>query len=166
MTKAKILRLLAVSGITVILDQITKLLVAAYIGYGQDIAVIPGFFNLTHVLNPGGAFGLFAQQGAMVRVMFFLVFSLVAVGLILYLYVGIPETHPMLANGLSLIFGGAVGNLIDRVRMGKVIDFLDVYLGDLHWPAFNVADSAICIGVGIFMFHILFNRMPEQGKIF
>lgn len=166
MTKAKILRLVAVSGITVILDQITKLLVAAYIGYGQDIAVIPGFFNLTHVLNPGGAFGLFAQQGAMVRVMFFLVFSLVAVGLILYLYVGIPETHPMLANGLSLIFGGAVGNLIDRVRMGKVIDFLDVYLGDLHWPAFNVADSAICIGVGIFMFHILFNRMPEQGKIF
>ncbi len=166
MTKAKILRLLAVSGITVILDQITKLLVAAYIGYGQDIAVIPGFFNLTHVLNPGGAFGLFAQQGAMVRVMFFLVFSLVAVGLILYLYVGIPETHPMLANGLSLIFGGAVGNLIDRVRMGKVIDFLDVYLGDLHWPAFNVADSAICVGVGIFMFHILFNRMPEQGKIF
>ena len=166
MTKAKILRLLAVSGITVILDQITKLLVAAYIGYGQDIAVIPGFFNLTHVLNPGGAFGLFAQQGAMVRVMFFLVFSLVAVGLILYLYVGIPETHPMLANGLSLIFGGAVGNLIDRVRMGKVIDFLDVYVGDLHWPAFNVADSAICVGVGIFMFHILFNRMPEQGKIF
>ena len=166
MTKAKILRLLAVSGITVIVDQITKLLVAAYIGYGQDIAVIPGFFNLTHVLNPGGAFGLFAQQGAMVRVMFFLVFSLVAVGLILYLYVGIPETHPMLANGLSLIFGGAVGNLIDRVRMGKVIDFLDVYVGDLHWPAFNVADSAICVGVGIFMFHILFNRMPEQGKIF
>ena len=87
-------------------------------------------------------------------------------GLILYLYVGIPETHPMLANGLSLIFGGAVGNLIDRVRMGKVIDFLDVYVGDLHWPAFNVADSAICVGVGIFMFHILFNRMPEQGKIF
>lgn len=166
MTKAKILRLLAVSGITVISDQVTKLLVAAYIGYGQDIAVIPGFFNLTHVLNPGGAFGLFAQQGAMVRVMFFLVFSLVAVGLILYLYVGIPETHPMLANGLSLIFGGAVGNLIDRVRMGKVIDFLDVYVGDLHWPAFNVADSAICVGVGIFMFHILFNRMPEQGKIF
>ena len=166
MTKAKILRLVAVSGITVIVDQITKLLVAAYIGYGQDIAVIPGFFNLTHVLNPGGAFGLFAQQGAMVRVMFFLVFSLVAVGLILYLYVGIPETHPMLANGLSLIFGGAVGNLIDRVRMGKVIDFLDVYVGDLHWPAFNVADSAICVGVGIFMFHILFNRMPEQGKIF
>lgn len=166
MTKSKILRLVAVSGITVIVDQITKLLVAAYIGYGQDIAVIPGFFNLTHVLNPGGAFGLFAQQGAMVRVMFFLVFSLVAVGLILYLYVGIPETHPVLGGGLSLIFGGAVGNLIDRVRMGKVIDFLDVYVGHLHWPAFNVADSAICVGVGIFMFHILFNRMPEQGKIF
>lgn len=166
MTKAKILRLLVVSGITVIFDQITKLLVVANLEFGRDIPVIPGFFNLTHVLNPGGAFGLFAQHSPMVRVMFFLVFSLVAVGFILYLYAGIPETHPMLANGLGLIFGGAVGNLIDRVRMGKVVDFLDVYVGDLHWPAFNVADSAICIGVGIFVYHILFNKMPEQGKIF
>lgn len=166
MTKAKILRLLVVSGITMILDQITKLVVVANLEFGREISVIPGFFNLTHVLNPGGAFGLFAQHSTMVRVMFFLVFSLIAVGFILYIYMGIPETHPMLANGLSLIFGGAIGNLIDRVRMGKVVDFLDVYIGNMHWPAFNVADSAICIGVGIFIYHILFNKMPAEGKVF
>ncbi len=166
MTKAKILRLLIISGITVILDQLTKILVVASLEFGRDIPVIPGFFNLTHVLNPGGAFGLFAQHSGFVRVLFFLVFSLVAVGFILYIYAGIPETHKVLGGGLCLIFGGAVGNLIDRVRMGKVVDFLDVYVGNWHWPAFNVADSAICIGVGVFVYHILFNKMPEQGKIF
>lgn len=165
MSRAKILRLLIVSGIVMILDQITKLVVVANIEFGRDIPVIPGFFNLTHVLNPGGAFGLFAQHSAMVRIMFFLVFSLIAVGFILYIYVGIPETHPMLANGMSLIFGGAIGNLIDRVRMGKVVDFLDVYLGNMHWPAFNIADSAICIGVGVFVYHILFNKMPAESKV-
>jgi signal peptidase II len=165
MSRAKILRLLIVSGIVMILDQITKLVVVANIEFGRDIPVIPEFFNLTHVLNPGGAFGLFAQHSAMVRIMFFLVFSLIAVGFILYIYVGIPETHPMLANGMSLIFGGAIGNLIDRVRMGKVVDFLDVYLGNMHWPAFNIADSAICIGVGVFVYHILFNKMPAESKV-
>jgi signal peptidase II len=165
MNRAKILRLLTVSGIAVILDQLTKLAVVSRIEFGKDIPVIPGFFNLTHVLNSGGAFGMFAQSSDWVRVLFFLVFSFIAVGVILYLYVGIPETHPMLGNGLSMIFGGALGNLIDRVRMGKVVDFLDVYVGNWHWPAFNIADSAICIGVGIFVYHILFNKMPEEGKL-
>lgn len=166
MTRSKFFRLLVVSGVTVIFDQITKLLIAAYLLYGQDIVIIPGFFNLTYAMNPGGAFGLFAQHSVFIRVLFLFVFSLVAVCLILFIYIDVPETHPMLANGLCLIFGGAVGNLIDRVRMGKVIDFLDVHIGDLHWPAFNVADSAICIGVAVFIYHVLFNRMPEKGRFF
>ena len=67
----------------------------------------------------------------------------------------------MLATGISLILGGAVGNLIDRVRFGKVVDFLDFYLDDFHWPAFNIADSAVSVGIVIFLFHLLFKKMPE-----
>lgn len=163
MTRDKYIRLLIVSGFTILADQISKLLIVRFMSYGESIEVIPGFFNLTYVLNPGGAFSLFAQQSQLVRVMMFLVFSLVAVGFIFYLYKGVPRTHPMLANALALILGGAIGNLIDRIRMGKVVDFLDCYVKHdwPHWPVFNVADSAICIGVGIFIFHMVFNKMPE-----
>ena len=164
MTREKIFRLCIVSGIIILLDQISKLIVIAKLELGRDIPVIPGFLNITHVLNPGGAFGLFAQHSTWVRVLMFLVFSLIAVGFIIYLYIGVPESHRMLANGLCLIFGGAAGNLIDRIHMGKVVDFIDIYIQQYHWPAFNVADSAICVGVGIFVYHIVLNKMPEEIK--
>jgi signal peptidase II len=80
---------------------------------------------------------------------------------IFLLYKNTPKTHSLLAAGFALIFGGAAGNLIDRIRFGKVVDFLDFYIGNLHWPAFNIADSAITIGIAIFIFHILFKKMPE-----
>lgn len=162
MSKEKLIRLFIVGGLVILADQITKLFILKTFLVGEIISVIPGFFNITHVHNPGGAFGLFADQSQMVRVIVFLVISTIAVGFILWMYRSIPKTHPMLANALALIFGGAVGNLIDRIRMGKVVDFLDCYIGQMHWPAFNVADSAICIGVGIFIFHILFKQMPEE----
>ncbi|GAB6094502.1 signal peptidase II [Desulfatiferula olefinivorans] len=164
MTREKWIRLMSVSGLTVLLDQISKIVIVRFLAYGESIPVIPGCFNLTYVLNPGGAFGLFAGHSQWVRIMLFLVFSLVAVGFIFYLYRDVPPTHPMLASALALILGGAVGNLIDRIRMGKVVDFLDVYAGSYHWPAFNVADSAICIGVGVFVYHMVSGKMPEGGN--
>ena len=162
MTKDKIIRLLIVGGTVALIDQITKFIIHANLVMGERISVIPGFFNITHVHNPGGAFGLFAGQSQAVRIFVFLVISIIAVGFILWLYRSIPKTHPMLANALALICGGAVGNLIDRIRMGEVDDFLDCYIKSYSWPAFNVADSAICIGVGIFIYHMILKKMPEE----
>ena len=87
--------------------------------------------------------------------------ALLAIGLILYFYVHTPKTHLFLSLALALVFGGAVGNLIDRFRFGKVVDFLDVYVYDLHWPAFNVADSAITVGIVIFIYHLVLKKMPD-----
>jgi signal peptidase II len=157
----KYIKLFTIAGIILILDQATKAMITNSMALYQSIPVIPGFFSITHIHNPGGAFGFLADQGPAVRTVMFLVVSSLAVGLILYFYKNTPRTHPYLQIGFALIFGGAVGNLIDRVRFGKVVDFLDVYIRQMHWPAFNVADSAISIGMVIFMYHVLFKKMPE-----
>jgi len=154
-------RLLLIVGTIVIADQITKAVVLAKMALYQSIVIIPGFFSLTHIHNPGGAFGFLAQQDATVRAVVFLVASIVAIGLIFMFYRQIPRSHPFLASGLALILGGAIGNLIDRLRFGKVVDFLDFYIGDLHYPAFNVADSAITVGVTIFLGHLVLRKLPE-----
>lgn len=159
--KGKSLKLLLIGGAVVLLDQITKMLVLRFLPLYHSTTVIPGFFDLTHVQNPGGAFGFLAGSDARLRAVVFLFVSLVAVGLILWFYFKSPSSHPWLSGAFAMIFGGAVGNLIDRIRFGKVTDFLDVYVGRLHWPAFNLADSAITIGIGIFLFHLLFKKMPE-----
>lgn len=166
MSRDKLIRLLVVGGLIVLFDQISKLVILKTMALGTSINVIPGLFDITHVHNPGGAFGMFAKQSQGIRVLLFLVISSVAVGFILYLYRSIPKSHPMLANALALIFGGAVGNLIDRICYGWVVDFLDVYIKDYHWPAFNIADSAICVGVGVFIVHLVFNKMPEEMNSF
>jgi signal peptidase II len=147
--------------LVVAVDQITKTLILNYLPLYRSVSVIPGFFNLTHIQNPGIAFGFLANQSSYLRHIIFLCVSFLAVCLILWFYTKTPQTHPVLATGFAIIFGGAIGNLIDRVRLGKVVDFLDFYLADLHWPAFNIAYSAISIGVAIFAFHLLFKKMPE-----
>ena len=158
--RAKYLRFAAVVSVVVILDQITKVMVLKLMPLYKSIVVIPGLFNLTHVHNPGGAFGFLAQNDSPWRHWIFLGAAIFALGLGLYFYHQVPRTHPYLRFGLTLIFGGAVGNLIDRVRLGAVVDFLDFYVAHLHWPTFNVADSAVTVGVGIFIAHIVFKKMP------
>ncbi len=158
--KAKYIRFVGVVALVVLLDQITKAMVLKMMPLFKSIVVIPGFFNLTHVHNPGGAFGFLAQNGSPWRHWMFLGAAVVALSMILYFHHQTPKTHPYLGLGLSLIFGGAIGNLIDRLRFGEVIDFLDFYAAHFHWPTFNVADSAVTIGVGIFVLHILFKKMP------
>ena len=159
--RVKYQKLAVVAGTVIVFDQIAKTVVLNNLPLHRSIAVIPGFFSLTHIQNPGGAFGFLASQSSSVRNLIFLVISSLAACLIFYFYRHTPKTHPLLATGFALIFGGALGNLIDRVRFGKVVDFLDFYIGSYHWPAFNVADSSITVGVAIFIFHLVFNKMPE-----
>jgi signal peptidase II len=156
----KYTKLAVISGLVVILDQITKILILKNLPLYHSVTVIPGLFNITHIHNPGGAFGFMANQDSNLRNFLFLFLSSSAICLIFYFYKNTNRTHPFLASGFALILGGAIGNLIDRIRFGKVVDFLDFYIRNYHWPAFNVADSAITVGVTIFIFHLLFKKIP------
>lgn len=155
-------KLVVISGLVIIFDQVTKFLILSHLPIHHSISIIPGFFSITHIHNPGGAFGFMRNQSSTLRHVVFLLVALLAACLVFYFYRNTPKTHPVLASGLALIFGGAIGNLIDRIRFGEVVDFLDVYMGNHHYPAFNVADSAITIGVCIFLFHLVFSKLPQN----
>jgi len=157
---AKYLRFAMIAAGVILLDQATKMLVLRYLPLHDSITVIPGFFSLTHVRNPGGAFGFMAQNSSPLRHWLFLLAAVFALGMILYFYHQTPRSHRFFGFALALIFGGAIGNLVDRLRFGEVVDFLDVYVGYLHWPTFNVADSAVTVGVIIFLLHIITKKMP------
>jgi signal peptidase II len=161
MLKNKYTKLVIIAGTIVLIDQVTKALIFQYLPFSQNIPVINGFFSITHIHNPGGAFGLMANLSSTMRSIIFLFISSLAIGLIFYFYKKTPSNYSWLSTGFALIFGGAIGNLVDRIRFGIVIDFLDFYIGNWHWPAFNVADSAISIGIGIFVIHLLFKKMPK-----
>lgn len=155
----KYLRLLVIAGVVIILDQVTKLVILKTIPLYDIIYVVPGFFNIVHIHNPGGAFGILADHSATWRYFVFLFISALAIGLIVYFYKNTPNHQLFLSIAFALILGGAAGNMIDRLRFGKVIDFLDFYIGRFHWPAFNVADSAITLGIGIFVYHLVFKKI-------
>lgn len=157
----KYLRLLLIAGTVILLDQLTKYIILKNFALHESLTVIPGLFDITHIHNPGGAFGFFSDQSPVVRKLVFRVFSVIAVFVVLYFYHQTPKHETWISCALALIFGGAIGNLIDRFRFGIVVDFLDFYIGNNHWPAFNVADSAITVGVTVFVVHLLFGKMPE-----
>jgi len=154
-------RLMAIAGLVILIDQLSKAIILKSLPLHHSIPVIPGFFDITFIFNPGGAFGFLAGQPSILRHVFFLGATSMAICFIFILYRKIPQTHSLLATAFALIMGGAVGNLIDRFRFEKVVDFLDFYLGKHHWPAFNVADSAISVGMAIFVYHLVFNKMPD-----
>jgi signal peptidase II len=158
---AKAVKLLMVSGSLIVLDQLSKMIILRSMPLYETIPVIPGFFNITHIHNPGGAFGFMAGQGPEVRSLLFLAMSTLAAVVIVFFYLRTPAGYSWLSAALLLIFGGAVGNMIDRFRFGEVVDFLDFYAGGYHWPAFNVADSGITVGMAILVYHLLFDKMPE-----
>lgn len=143
------------------LDQISKLSVQRMLHPGQVIPIIPSFFNLTYVLNPGAAFGFLSDAPAAVRGPFFTAISILAALFIVYYRSRHRGGHLLPSLGLTFILGGALGNLVDRIRLGVVVDFLDFHYGVYHWPAFNVADSAITVGVAIMVFEILRERGRE-----
>jgi len=158
---------LAIAGMVVLLDQLTKGWIIATLRLHEGFSVIDGFFNIIHVRNPGAAFGFLAGASPAFRSVFFIAVTLAAILLILhYLWRTIRQTGMeklSLVFSLSLILAGAVGNLIDRVRFGEVVDFLDIYVGATHWPAFNVADASISTGAAVLVI-ALFVRRKERTE--
>lgn len=149
--------------VIIVLDQISKLLIVRGMHIFESIPVISGFFNLVHIRNRGMAFGLMNRPGSDFSFYFLVTATIVAVSLLVFWFSRLKNEERRLILGLSLILGGAIGNLIDRLRFHEVIDFLDFYIGPYHWPAFNVADSAITVGTFWVAINILFWR-PSDAK--
>ena len=150
---------LILSAAIIVLDIWTKALVLARIDLHETITIIPNFFQLVHVRNTGAAFGIGANASSRL-VPLLLNFGAIAVFFVVVVYaLRSAVTDRVLQTGLHLILGGAIGNLLDRFRFGYVVDFLDVYVGTKHWPAFNVADSAICIGIALLFLDM--RKKPE-----
>jgi signal peptidase II len=142
-------------GGVVVLDQLTKLLVIHYLPLFEARVVIPGFFNLLHVHNTGAAFSMLAGANSFWRQTFFVVLTVFVLAILLYVYTKANRSDHWTRISYALICGGAVGNLIDRLRFGEVIDFLDFYIGTHHWPVFNIADSAISVGAFMLLISLL-----------
>jgi signal peptidase II len=155
---------LLIAFLVVLLDRLSKRLVASRISMHDSIRVIPGFFRITHVENTGAAFGLFADSPSEWKIAMLVLFSLVALVIVVALLWKNSHSLTTTGVGLSLILGGAIGNLWDRLVNGKVVDFLLFYIGQYQWPAFNVADSAIVVGAGLLVFEILFVKPPAKEK--
>lgn len=139
--------------VVVAIDQFTKYIALSSMAELQSIPLIPNVFHLTLVLNPGAAFSLFAN-----RTSFFIIVTLLAVFISVYFYYKAQPNTFLLRLGIAMQCGGAVGNLIDRIRLGRVVDFFDFRI----WPVFNVADSAICVGVALICWELLRKRPEEE----
>ncbi len=154
---------LAIAAGIILFDRWTKWLVAQRIALFDSVTVVPGFFKITHLRNKGAAFSLFANAPDAWRTATLVIFSLVALVVVLVLLVKSSHRLSLQGVALSLILGGAVGNLWDRMVHGWVTDFLLVYYRQWEWPAFNVADSAICVGAVLLIGEMLFKREAEPS---
>jgi signal peptidase II len=139
----------------VALDQVSKWWIARNMELHQSLSVIEGFFNITYVRNAGAAFGLLAGLPAAVRAPLFVGVSLLALTVLVVFFRGLRPEERGLRLALAAVLGGALGNLIDRIRYGEVIDFLDVHWRGYHWPAFNLADSCITVGIAVLILRSL-----------
>ncbi|QPJ63829.1 MAG: signal peptidase II [Candidatus Nitronauta litoralis] len=160
----KFLSLFLLSNVLIILDQFSKRWVQGYIPENHSLPIIEGFFSFTHIRNPGVAFGIFASNTSNAKIPLFIIFSIIAILAILVFYFQTPRDHKVTLTGLILLFSGAIGNLIDRIMYHEVVDFLDFYIEGMHFPAFNIADSCITIGVGL-MFIDLFKKDQAAKKL-
>lgn len=151
MQRWKLFSLIAL--ISLFIDQATKLYIDRSMALYQSIPVIDGFFNIFYIRNKGAAFSFLSH--ASWRLPFFIMVSTIASLVILIAFRKLRDDQKRAQVSLALIFSGAVGNLIDRIRLGEVIDFLDVYWKTYHWPAFNIADSCICVGVALLALDML-----------
>lgn len=152
------------AAVIIALDQITKAAITSMFSIHESYGVIDGFLNLVYVMNPGAAFGFLAGASVMFRYIFFIGITMLALVLIIF-YLFKNKSHSMLiVLSLTMIFAGAVGNLIDRIHYGAVVDFVDVYVGTWHWPAFNVADSAISIGAALMIWEIVVSHKKGNAS--
>lgn len=152
---SKSTRIVVLVAVIVAFDQLTKFIVDRSMPLHHSIPIIEGFFSLTYVRNTGAAFGIFAGSAELFRRPFLILVSVVAIGFIVVMLKRLRDSEKWLVTALAFILGGAIGNLIDRVLYGEVIDFLDCFWGSYHWPAFNVADSFITVGVTITLFILI-----------
>ena len=159
--RPRVARVVAIAGGVVVLDQIVKLIALDQLAPGVTVDVVPGLFALTLVKNPGLAFGLLSGIPAGWRWVVGLLSLLALVVLLRVALRVLPSGGWREQSAIGLIFGGAVGNLIDRTRFGAVVDFVDVHFRGWHWPAFNVADSAITVGVAVLALGMLADRSPS-----
>ncbi len=157
--------LAGIAAFIIAVDQITKFYILTHFQLGDSIVVIKDFFNITFVRNFGAAFGFLAESHPQFREWFFLLMPPAALVIILVLLKSVRDNDFLQISALSLIFGGAIGNYIDRLRFRYVIDFLDFHIqGKYTWPAFNVADSAIVCGVSILLIMMLFEKKSEATE--
>lgn len=146
------------AGTLVLADQLTKLAAWHWLAPLRQVRIIPGFFNLTFVLNTGVSFGLGAGKPHALRVALLAGAAFLALAVVVAFIIKARREDRLFIWGLSLVAGGAVGNLVDRLRIFSVIDFLDFYVGSYHWPAFNVADAGISVGTGLILLFLWRNR--------
>jgi signal peptidase II len=152
-------------GAIVCVDQVTKALVQQSMALHESRPILEGFLSLTHVRNRGAAFGLLSDADIPYQAALFSVVSVAALIAIAVYAVRLPPKSSLPRAGLALILAGAIGNLIDRALLGYVIDFVDVYWRSHHWPAFNVADSSISVGVTLLLLDSLFSPQPGKAEL-
>ncbi len=150
--------------LVVTLDQLSKIWVVHHFILYESREIIPGFFHLTYLTNTGAAFGLLAGHPGWLRQVFFIGVAVIALTAIFFIHRRIKGISRWYTVSLAMIGGGAVGNLLDRIRLGSVVDFLDFSISGHHWPAFNVADSAITVGVAIILLVNVLMSGKEQQK--
>ncbi len=148
--------------LVVALDRISKWTIAHRLSLHDSVQVIPGFFRIIHTENPGATFGIFADSPSEWKVGLLIFFSVIALLIVSALLWKSGHRLTTTGVGLSLILGGALGNLWDRLVSRHVVDFLLFYVGRYQWPAFNLADSAIVVGAGLLVFEILFTKSPME----
>jgi signal peptidase II len=148
---------------SLVLDRWTKAWIQKRFDLNESISVVDGFFNITYVQNTGVAFGIFSSISSPAKSVLLSVFTAFAAVVVVAYSVRSPARNRLLQTALALILGGALGNLYDRIAYGYVVDFVEFYLGPYHWPAFNVADSAISVGVVLLALEIIRNETPRRS---
>lgn len=152
-----------ISALVVVLDQLTKWMVVATIPYGESVSIFP-FFNLTLIYNTGAAFSFLSEAQGWQRWMF--VGIALVTSLVLFIWLlRVADKNRLLSLALALILGGAIGNLWDRLYLGYVVDFFDVYYKTWHWPAFNIADSAIMLGAFFIIIDLFFSKEAAKSHL-
>lgn len=161
MTRNRVFLLAAAA--VVILDRVTKAMVVARMSLGESIPLVDSFLSLTYITNTGIAFGLFNTGSGTLKTLILGSATAAALGVMVWLLVEMERGDLLGGTAVGMVAGGAVGNFIDRVRTGEVIDFIDVYWRHHHWPAFNAADSAISVGVTLLIAHQVFSRGKREA---
>jgi signal peptidase II len=160
--KKDIIFLLALTLMFVFMDQITKYYIVNNVSANEPIVILENFSQITYVLNRGAAFGFLSDKAEKIRHPFFVTISFIAIALIIYIFFTLKKEDVLAGYSLCLILSGAIGNLIDRIRIRAVVDFIDIHYYNYHWPAFNIADALITVGVFLMAIDVIKKHRAEK----